>query len=468
MNNKSRFGTVFAFTWEQNTKGKSFKFLTFILPILLFMIAFAIEVVPALIKDSQLEENKIQKVEVYGTTEDMAGLKAIIPVILEAYEKSPVTAAPWEFISDRSVNDRLKELEAGQSETDVIIMSLARVGMDDDREITGSVSEVMSQIKEGSTRILIKLWNISFSKVDSELLTEAGKYLSSAITSNRISNSGVAPEKIQYVFARYDSTTRTAGAGEDTVGKMLVKMIGPMLFSLIMYMMVFMYGQGMSKIVVVEKNSKLVETMLTTMKPIDLIMGKIVAMALTGIMQFVLWIAGILGGLLAGNMTAKAIDPEAADMVGQVFTLIREEASSAFTLPALIFSLAGIALGFFFYCVLAGFSGALVTKAEETAGSNSIFMMLVVIGFLGGYMVPLLSNPAMSEAIRYIPFTAAFVLPSDILVGNVSLIKGVLLLGLLGVFDIIACVVTAKVYKSRIFYNGQGMFGWLKAMGKKN
>lgn len=70
------------------------------------------------------------------------------------------------------------------------------------------------------------------------------------------------------------------------------------LFTILMYMFILMYGAMVMNGVVEEKSNRIVEVMISSVRPFDLMMGKIIGIGLTGLTQLILWIV-LVGGMLS-------------------------------------------------------------------------------------------------------------------------------------------------------------------------
>lgn len=245
--------------------------------------------------------------------------------------------------------------------------------------------------------------------------------------------------------------------GEDhSVGAMLVKMMAPMFFGLALYMMLIFYGQDVSREISMEKVSKLTETLLTSIKPYAMITGKVLAVALAGILQFFLWILCAIGGLVIGNAIAKSMYPGYENVIFKALDYVRETYSaSAFSPVAAILAVLIFVVGFLFYSVLAGMAGSLVSKPEDTAQVQSIFQFPIIISFFACYFGILLEKEGLIIATRFIPFTIPFGMPCDLLTGTASLLQGVISLVILLVFAVFCIILSGKVYEGLILYNGQ-------------
>lgn len=187
--------------------------------------------------------------------------------------------------------------------------------------------------------------------------------------------------------------------GEDhSMGAMIIKMIAPMVFGLVLYMMLIFYGQDVSREVSMEKVSKLTETLLTSVRPYAMITGKVLAVSLAGVIQFFIWILSAVAGLAIGNIVAKSMYPGYENVVIKVLEFVREGFStSAFSPLAIILAILIFVVGFLFYSVLAGMAGSLVSKPEDTAQMQSIFQFPIIISFFACYFGVLLEKEGVDS-----------------------------------------------------------------------
>ena len=86
-----------------------------------------------------------------------------------------------------------------------------------------------------------------------------------------------------------------------------------MIFTILIYMFILMYGNMVMQAVLEEKKSRVVEVMVSSVKPVNLLIGKIVGIGLVGITQLVIW--GILAGILFSGVSLFIASPEQTAMV---------------------------------------------------------------------------------------------------------------------------------------------------------
>ena len=126
-----------------------------------------------------------------------------------------------------------------------------------------------------------------------------------------------------------------------------IRVFAPMIFGLVLYMMLIFYGQDVSREISAEKTSKLTETLLTSVKPYALITGKVLAVALTAIIQFFMWILCAAAGLVIGNIIAQSMYPGYQNVIIQLLGYMRDTfSSSAFSPVAVVLAVFIFITGF--------------------------------------------------------------------------------------------------------------------------
>jgi ABC-2 type transport system permease protein len=158
---------------------------------------------------------------------------------------------------------------------------------------------------------------------------------------------------------------------------------------LLLYLAVLIYGNWMLSGVTEEKSNRVVEVLLSSVKPWQILAGKIIGIGTLGIAQF----AGtILVALLAVRLTG-ALELPSLDAT-LVFNLI-----------------VWFILGFLLFAVLYGAAGSLVSRMEDAQNVAFPMSMIAVAGFF--VSIGALSDPDGTAAVigTFIPFTAPFVVP---------------------------------------------------------
>ena len=199
--------------------------------------------------------------------------------------------------------------------------------------------------------------------------------------------------------------------------------------------------------------------MLTLTRPYGLIFGKVLAITVTAISQILLWIGCLVGGFFLGHGIAGAvIYPDYHNVLLEIFILLKGQVgSTAFTPGAMTLAVFTLCLAFLFYCMLAGLIASFASKAEELGQVMSFYQLAMIAGFFGSYMLPLQEKDWINTILRIVPLTSAYMLPGDILVGNVTMPEGLLFVAVLMVFTAALVVLTGRIYRNQLFYRGKSL-----------
>jgi ABC-2 type transport system permease protein len=158
---------------------------------------------------------------------------------------------------------------------------------------------------------------------------------------------------------------------------------------LLLYLAVLIYGQWVLTGVTEEKSNRVVEVLLSSVKPWQILAGKILGIGTLGIAQF----AGtILVALVAVRLTG-ALELPSLD-ASLVFNLI-----------------VWFILGFLLFAMMYGAAGSLASRTEDAQNVAFPMSMIAVAGFF--VSIGALSDPDGTAAVigTFIPFTAPFVVP---------------------------------------------------------
>lgn len=174
----------------------------------------------------------------------------------------------------------------------------------------------------------------------------------------------------------------------------------------LMYLILLLYGSQVMMGVTEEKTSRIAEVVVSSVKPFQLMIGKIVGIGLVALTQFLIWIACIFiiynvsktGGSSGGNAS------ELVGMIQGVFTSV----DIPLVVGCFIFYLLG---GFFFYSSMYAAIGSAINEDMREAQSLSFPITMLVI-FSIALMAPAISNPSSSVAVwaSIIPFSSPIIM----------------------------------------------------------
>ena len=270
------------------------------------------------------------------------------------------------------------------------------------------------------------------------------------------------------------STDESADADEeDDLLTQVIMMFVPFMVVMTVYMMVILYGQSMANSVMLEKTSKLMETILTAVHPVALMTGKLLATACSAIVQTLIWMIAAAGGIIGALIAALATLPDLAglaenanfanaDMADKTAQLMESMGGNfpQISVAGIFITLLVMALGFLLYLSVATVSGAMASKQEDLNKTIAVFSILLVVSMLLCLRPEIneVSNSfgLISEAkwLRFFPFTAMLVLPSDLIFGKLTAAETVLALLSMAAAVLLMIWLAASVYKLLVLYRG--------------
>lgn len=237
----------------------------------------------------------------------------------------------------------------------------------------------------------------------------------------------------------------------------LATIIG-MLFTILIYMFILMYGNMVMQAVLEEKKSRIVEVMVSSVKPVNLLIGKIVGIGLVGITQLVIW--GILTGIIFSGLslfvaTSGQMDPS---VPGEMSNLDMEAILNT------VMSVNWLEIGFFFilffiggyilYASIFAMFASAVDSEEDTSQFMTPVTLIIIFAFFAGFYS--VNNPDGPLAFwtSLFPFSSPIVMMVRIPFGIPLWEKLLSVVLLYGTFIIIS-ILAAKIYRVGILMYGK-------------
>ena len=430
----SGWKSVFSFNYKQSAGSKSYIAVTTLVAIAIIAVAILISILAAKPEDGdEAEALSFCEVETAYVL-DMAGIgelnfKEWVPALSEQY---------YQFLSMEQVSDMtVEELQTMAA-----------------REESGLAVGVVIEEVEGNIEVTAVVPSTSeeLSLTDGQ---EVADLVAIAVEQARFLQSGLSELQYSQINKQVAISVIDAGAAENVV-VYLIKVLAPMLFGLLLYSLLMLYGQQINQSVSVEKTSKLVETLLTSLHPYALLTGKVFAIVATALQQFFIWAIALFAGIFAGGVISEHMYPGTESGLSVVVEFLRANiGESAFSPTAAILAFVIFCCGFLFYCVLAGMAGSMVTRPEEAANTTSIFLMPIMISWLVTYFGALLEKESLLNVARNIPFTIPFCVPVDLLTGTIGIVQGVISMVILLAFSMLVIMLSGRIYKGLVLYTGQ-------------
>lgn len=245
--------------------------------------------------------------------------------------------------------------------------------------------------------------------------------LSDVLKQRKLEGIGVTPAQIEEVndVDIKINTAKATDKGSESSSAAASSAIG-FAAALLIYMFIFLYGVQVMRGVIEEKTNRIVEVIISSLKPFQLMMGKIIGIALVGLTQFVIWVVlvTILGGGSSGIMASQMdIPPEAQGALAHSGKAVSESGSFVAALLSFNYTyLAGVFLfyfttGYLFYGALFAAIGSAVDNETDTQQFMLPVTMPLVLALVLAQSV-VISNPngTMAFWLSIIPFTSPVVM----------------------------------------------------------
>ncbi len=211
-----------------------------------------------------------------------------------------------------------------------------------------------------------------------------------------------------------------------------------------------MAGSQVASSIATEKSTRVVENLLISVRPLALMVGKVLAMLVAVLIQM----ATMVLTLFASNKVSAGLSNQ-----GSVLTqYLPKDIFNNLNIINIVICFLLMLLGLIFYATLAGLAGATVSKLEELNEGMTLFTLTNMVGAYVGLaaantMMANSSNGFVTFALLF-PLSSPFVLPGAILVGKAGLAMSVLAIVLQLVFIVLLFRFVAKIYETLILHNG--------------
>ncbi len=295
----------------------------------------------------------------------------------------------------------------------------------------------------------------------------------------RIAEAGMDAEKIRELRVRVSTNLETFKGEETSKMGSVVKLAFGGIAGYLLFMFIIIYGNMIMRSVIEEKTSRIIEIIISSVKPVQLLLGKIFGTSLAGITQFAVWVI-LIGVFMTVATTIFDIDPAAAQASSELVTQaqnnpdVNSEMTALFTeinnLPLLNLVIMFILFflgGYLMYASLYAAIGAAVDNETDTQQFMlPILMPLILAVYVGVFTV--IENPhgTVSQVFSFIPLTSPVVMLMRIPFG-VPIWQQILSVVILFATFMGTVLFAAKIYRVGILMYGKKasykeIFKWLK------
>ncbi len=296
------------------------------------------------------------------------------------------------------------------------------------------------------------------------------KALQKQIETAKLKSKGIEESTLESIKTNINLKTQTLGGIKSNTE--LTTAVG-FIAGILIYMFIFLYGVQVMRGVIEEKTNRIVEVIISSVKPFELMLGKIIGVALVGLTQFLLWIvltvtisAGVTTLFTAKTSGAEIVRTQSpashiATESNDQENISKEDIASIFenmdsiNFPLIIGCFLFYFLGgYLLYSALFAAIGAAVDNETETQQ----FMFPVTIPLIFSFIIAqsIITNPDSQLGFWFsiIPFTSPVVMMVRIAFG-VPVWQIALSMSLLVVGFVFTTWMAAKIYRTGILLYGK-------------
>lgn len=212
-----------------------------------------------------------------------------------------------------------------------------------------------------------------------------------------------------------------------------------MLMSLVLFYAVYFCAFQVSGSITVEKTSKIIETLVTSTTPRNIVLGKTIGIGLVGLLQILVFIATAI--ICAGTFLEPAV-------LADIFDL------SNITPLLGIMTIVYFLLGYFAYAMLYALTGSTVNKPEDIQSANTPVALLGAFSFYFAYFTLMDPTSSFNTFAAIFPFSSPFCMPIRMMMGLASSTEILISVAVLIVSIFIIARIAIKIYSDAILNYG--------------
>jgi ABC-2 type transport system permease protein len=228
---------------------------------------------------------------------------------------------------------------------------------------------------------------------DLDLIQKFRNGISQVIQNIRIKNAGIDPELIQKLVERIDIRTIKVEKGKVRERGFGQEYISSVMFLLILYMTILLYGNNVMRSVIEEKMSRIIEVLLSSTNSFQLMLGKLLGVGFAGIVQYIIWSLMAMGVFLFATTSM----PNVAEYISVTPTL-------------LFYFVVFFIVGFFTFATLYAAVGAVCSDMQDAQSLSGPITIMVIIPFMVSFMVVRDPSSDIARILSLIPFFAPMIM----------------------------------------------------------
>jgi ABC-2 type transport system permease protein len=271
--------------------------------------------------------------------------------------------------------------------------------------------------------------------------------LRTVLVRERLAHQGMVASDVNSLMQPVEVDTTQAGKNADTTSTFIAIYV---LFFL-MYFVIMLYGMNVARSIIEEKTSRVFEVLLATIKPEEMMAGKMLGVGSVGLTQVFIWlIAAIL-------LTSTSL----------VSSIAGGNVHVSLSAMQIVFFVIFFVLGFMLYASIAAALGAMTNSEQELQQLNMFLVMPLACCFFALGIIVTNPNSVLSTILSLIPFVTPLIMYLRLSLTAVPVWQLVLSIGLMLVTIYAILWVASRIYRVGILMYGKKptlpeILRWLK------
>ena len=266
--------------------------------------------------------------------------------------------------------------------------------------------------------------------------------LTQVVFSMRLEREGVNPTLVTKARLPIALATQKIAGGKTTQESAAQGFSLAYFMAIILYTSILIYGINVMSSVLEEKTNRVVEVLVSSLRPFELMLGKLIGVGAVSIFQFMIWAVSarfLLSGRRGGG------GPQA----GQVFQIPHVNLATALVFVAYFLG------GFFLYSAMFAAVGAISSTEQEARQGQQPVSVLLMVSFFAMFAMINDPNSRLALTLSLIPFCSPIAMPVRWAAGNLPMSEVAVSLGILLASIVLVTWVASRIYRVGILMTGK-------------
>ncbi len=263
--------------------------------------------------------------------------------------------------------------------------------------------------------------------------------LSRAINKIRLQQAGLDPVQVEQLTRDVTIITEPIGTGEKSTDQGDITILVAITFVMMLYITIILYGTMVMRGVLEEKTSRILEILLSSSNPFQLMMGKLIGVGSAGLTQYLIWALISLGAFITANATLPTLS-------GYI----------NFSPLVLIYFVVFFLLGYFEFSTLFAAVGAITSSQEDAQAASTPVIVLLILPFIISISLGLQAPDATTaQVLSLLPFFSPITMFMRTIIGDPPAWQIIAAIGINILTIILFTYLVAKIYRVGILMYGK-------------